>query len=298
MSFPERGVEEPTVSFAELLAGGAPVAGRTDVGVSVYADEILASGFPGIRDAAPAARVPLLDSYIDRVVDRHLAEAGAEVRRPAALRAWLAAYAAATASTASYGAMLDAATPGEVDKPGRRTGAAYREHLERIWVIEPVPAWLPAFASLRRLGQAPKHHLADPALAARLLGVGKQALIGGTADPLLGAGRTFLGALFESLVTQTVRVLAQASGARVSHMRIDGGAREIDLIVERDDLRVLAVEVKLSVDVGPKDVRHLNWLAQQLPDRVVDRVVIYAGQFARRRASDSVALVPLALLGP
>jgi predicted AAA+ superfamily ATPase len=299
MSFPERGVEEPTVSFADLVAGGAPaVAGRTEVGVSAYADEILASGFPAIRDAAPAARVPLLDSYIDRVVDKHLPEAGAQVRRPAALRAWLAAYAAATASAASYGALLDAATPGAGDKPGRQAGAAYREHLERIWVVEPLPAWRPAFASLKRLGQAPKHHLADPALAARLLGVGKQALIGGAADPLLGAGRTFLGALFESLATQTVRVLAQAAGARVSHMRIDGGAREIDLIVERDDLRVLAIEVKLGVDVGPRDVRHLNWLSQQLPGRVVDRVVIHAGEFARRRASDGVALVPLALLGP
>jgi predicted AAA+ superfamily ATPase len=299
MSFPERAIGQPTVSFGELLAGGRPpVAGRTELGTSDYADEILASGFPALRGALASARVPLLDSYLERVVDRHLPEAGAEVRRPAALRAWLTAYAGATATTASYNAILDAATPGEVDKPSRQAAAVYRELLERIWVVEPLPAWLPAFASLKRLGQAPKHHLVDPALAARLLGLGKPALIGGERDPLLGAGRTFLGMLFESLVTQTVRVLAQASGARVSHMRIDGGTREIDLVVERDDSGVLVIEVKLGVDVGPRDVAHLNWLDQQLPGRVVDKVVVYTGEFARRRQSDAVAIVPLALLGP
>jgi predicted AAA+ superfamily ATPase len=171
LAMPERGVETPTVSFADLMAGErSEVAGRTSFGPPDYVTEILASGFPGIRRMPEPARTPLLTSYVDRIVDRHVAETGAEVRRPAALRAWLAAYAAATATTASYNAILRAATPGDADKPSRPTGAAYRELLERIWVLEPLPAWLPTMSHLKRLSQAPKHHLADPALAARLLG--------------------------------------------------------------------------------------------------------------------------------
>ncbi|HMR13885.1 MAG TPA: AAA family ATPase, partial [Arachnia sp.] len=45
------------------------------------------------------------------------------------------------------------------------------------------------------------------------------------------------------------------------------------------------------------DVRHLNWLHDQIGDRLADRVVLTTGEYAYRR-SDGVAVVPLALLGP
>ncbi len=54
------------------------------------------------------------------------------MRRPATLRAWLTAYAAATATTASYNAILDAATPGDTDKPAKTTTAAYRELVRAV----------------------------------------------------------------------------------------------------------------------------------------------------------------------
>jgi len=38
-------------------------------------------------------------------------------------------------------------------------------------MTEQVPAWLPTRNRLRRLGASPVHQLADPALAARLLGL-------------------------------------------------------------------------------------------------------------------------------
>lgn len=103
---------------------------------------------------------------------RDVPQNGITVRRPAALRAWLSAYAAATATTADYTKILNAATAGEADKPSRHTVAGYREHLTRLYLLDPVEAWTPAFAPLRRLTYAPKHHLVDPALAARLVAVG------------------------------------------------------------------------------------------------------------------------------
>ena len=75
-----------------------------------------------------------------------------------------------------------------------------------------------------------------------------------------------------------------------------GGYREVDLIVEGVDGRVVGVEVKLSPEVAARDVRHLVWLRDRLPDRVADLVVVTTGTTAYRR-SDGVAVVPLALLG-
>jgi uncharacterized protein len=43
-------------------------------------------------------------------------------------------------------------------------------------------------------------------------------------------------------------------------VRTEGGQREIDLIGERDDGKVLAVEVKLGGRSTGEDVKDLNWL--------------------------------------
>lgn len=221
------------------------------------------------------------------------------VRDPDGLLRWLAAYAAATAATASYEALRAAATSGDGRVPARSTTIPYRSVLAQLWILDPVPAWAPTFNHLARLAGAPKHHLADPALAARLLGMNVEALL---RNDVRGPGlrlrdRPLLGRLFESLVTLGVRVMAQAAEARVGHLRTHSGAREIDLIVERDDHRVVAIEVKLGAAADDHDVRHLHWLAAQLGDDLLDAVVVTTGKYAYRRP-DGIAVVPAALLGP
>lgn len=300
LSFAERGVCEPTISLHKLLTGVQPaIAGHSPVSLSGYVEEIVRSGFPGIRDLAPRARDLQLDSYVTRIVDHELAENGMSVRRPAALRAWLTGYAAATSTDAAYTAILNAATAGDSDKPVRQTADTYRDHLERLFLLDPLSAWIPSFSPLRRLTHTPKHHLVDPALAARLVGVPPEGLLRGEGvrvTPRSDTG-TWLGALFESLVVQSVRIYAEAADAHVGHLRLKSTEREIDLIVERPDRSLVAIEVKLSPTVDDRDVRHLTWLRDQLPDRTVDTVVINTSEHAYRRG-DGVAVIPLALLGP
>jgi predicted AAA+ superfamily ATPase len=103
--------------------------------------------------------------------------------------------------------------------------------------------------------------------------------------------------LFESLVTLSLRVYAQPARATVSHVRTRNGDREVDLVVERPDGGVVAVEVKLAQTVDDADVRHLVWLRDRLQDDLVDAVVVTSGPHAYRR-TDGVAVVPAALLGP
>ncbi|MFI7060522.1 DUF4143 domain-containing protein [Kribbella sp. NPDC050124] len=166
------------------------------------------------------------------------------------------------------------------------------------WLLEPVDAWLPTRNRLNRLASAPKHQLADPALAAALLGADASALLDGavTGRPRIRDG-VLLGQLFEALVTLDLRVYAQAAEASVRHLRTKNGDHEVDLIVERADQRVLAVEVKLAPFVSDADVKHLLWLRNQIGDDLLDAMVIYTGSEAYRRP-DGIAVVPAALLGP
>lgn len=299
LSLAERGVARPTVPLGRMLEGpGSSIQGETSLDLTGYAEEIVRSGFPGMRMLNGRALRSQLDGYIDRIVDHDFEEMGQRVRRPATLRRWLTAYAAATATTSTIEAIRDAATSNEGDKPTRATVLSYREVLSRLWVLDPVPAWGPTRNHLSRLAYPEKHHIADPALAARLLGIDRAGLIEGREGAAtIPRDGTLLGHLFESLVTQSVRVYAQANEASVKHLRTKGGRQEIDLIVERADGRVVALEVKLTRTVADHDVRHLLWLKRQIGQDLLDAAILTTGPSAYRR-TDGVAVIPAALLGP
>lgn len=299
LTLAERGVETPTVSLAELLRGARPVVtGTTTVALETYVAEILRSGFPGLRRHSGRAARALLDGYVDRIIETDFTEQGRRVRNPALLRRWMGAYAAATSTTATWETLRDAATGGEGAKPSRNTTAPYHDILQRLWVIEPVPAWFPTRNHIARLSAPPKHQLVDPALAARLLGVDADALLAGrAAGPVMPRDGTLLGDLFESLVTLGIRTYAQAAEASVAHLRTKGGGHEVDLVVVRADQRVVAIEVKLGRTIGDDDVRHLRWLRERLGDDLLDAVVVTTGPDAYRRR-DGIVVVPAVLLGP
>lgn len=299
LSLAERALTTPTVSLAALLSGARPkITGQTSVALSDYVAEILSTGLPGIRGLPARARRAQLTGYVERVVERDFPEQGIPVRRPGVLRSWLTAYAAATATTASYTTLSSAATPGDADPPSRTTLLGYRDVLTSLYLLDPVPGWIPSRNHLAKATQAPKHHLVDPGLAAQLLGVDAGALLSGqSAGPAIPRDGTLLGALFESLVTLSVRVYAQAAEATTKHFRTRDGAHEADLIIERADQRVVACEIKLSPSPGGDSIRHLTWLRDRLGDDLLDAIVITTGQHAYRR-DDGVAVVPAALLGP
>jgi predicted AAA+ superfamily ATPase len=298
MSLAERWPDVATVSLREILGADRPdVSGRLDRGLGDYTDEILRSGFPGIRTLTGRALRTQVDGYLTRVVDRGFDELGAQLRNPAALTRWLRAYAAAVATTTSFEKIRLAATGRGEPPPAKTTVQSHRDVLERLFLLDEVPGWQPSRNHLAQLALAPKHHLADPALAASLLGVGAEELLNGHATtfatPRDGA---LLGALFESLVTLSMKVYAQAAEASVSHFRTRGGRHEADLIVEYHG-RVVAVEVKLSETVRDDAVAHLNWLDAQLGDDLLDKVIITTGREAYRR-KDGIAVIPAGLLGP
>lgn len=306
MSLAERGRAMVTVSLDRLLGGAgqdrASIEGVSDLSLEGYVDEIMSSGFPGVRAIPAKWRRNQLESYVDDVIQREFPEQGHTLRAPETLRRWLHAYAAATATTATYSKILDAATPGESDKPARKTTIAYRDVLQSLWLLDTVPAWWPEPDTLSLLGQAPKHFLADPALAAVLLEVDADDVLEGRVDRdpavqvVAGGSGTVLGRLFEHLTALSLQCYSQSVGARLSHLRTRDGAHEVDFIVQRKR-RLVGFEVKLSPVVKDEDVRHLFWLRDRLGPRVSDLVVVTTGAEAYRRA-DGIAVVPAALLGP
>lgn len=299
LSLAERATGTATVSLSALLSGRVPaIGGTTTVALEGYVAEILSSGFPGLRGLSPRALHAQLDGYVRGIVDRDFPDLGHPLRSPDRFIRWLRAYAAATATTASFESVRDAASSEMGEKPARSTTQPYNDILERLWVLERVEAWAPTASQITRLSAPPKHNLVDPALAARLLNMGAaQLLEGRDTRPAIPRDGTFLGALFESLVTQSVRVYAQASEAEVRHFRTHGGEHEVDLIVVAPGGGVVAIEVKLARTITDEHVKQLRWLRDRVGDEMIDAVVISTGPEAYRRR-DGIAVVPAALLGP
>src|SRR5699024_12574332 len=113
-----RSVTQSTVSLSALLEGTADkLAGETDFTAARYFEAITGSGFPDFVGLPERQSSRRLETYLQRVIDRDMAEQGHAVRRPETLRRWLGAYAAATSTTAAYSTMLDATTAGDGTQP-------------------------------------------------------------------------------------------------------------------------------------------------------------------------------------
>jgi predicted AAA+ superfamily ATPase len=296
MTLSERGGHPPTVSLTALARGNEAVTGDTELGLPHYVEEIFRSGFPGFRELTDDTRRVALRGYVQRIIDSDLPELGFPLRKPASLLAWLSAYAAATATTAKWETIRQAATPGSSDPPTKVTVMGYRDALTRLRILDELPPWLPTSTSLKRLAQAPKHFLADPALAVTLLDLTIRDVLGDTRRDSESAYTPLVGRLFEALAVLSVRVYAEGMGASVSHFRDVDNRREVDLIVQLSSGAILPIEIKMGNTVTAADTKHLKWLRDTLPGKVVDSMVLYGGRRAFRQ--DGIAVVPLSLLGP
>ena len=95
----------------------------------------------------------------------------------------------------------------------------------------------------------PKRCLIEPALLGRLTGVSAAGIL---------SDADLLGRLLETFVISQLRPEVAISGdATLYHLREEGGRREVDLIVELDDGRVIGIEVKATSTPNTKAARHL-----------------------------------------
>ena len=138
------------------------------------------------------------------------------------------------------------------------TTGDYLSYLEMTHLVSRLPGW--ATAAATRAKRRPKVHVTDTGLAAAMLGLTAESV----SDPL-AAGR---GPLHETFVVNELRrqAAALAPGLNFHHYR-DSRGREIDLLIERPDGRLIAVEVKAGATARPSDAKHLAWLRDLIGDR-------------------------------
>ncbi len=247
---------------------------------SQYAERVCRGGYPEVIGLADADRQLWFQSYIHTLVTRDIVElTGA--RRSSELPRLLRAVAARTA-----GELVMQDLHRDIGFGSIETTADYLSYLEMTHLVCRLDGW--AAPAPTRAKRRHKVHVTDSGLAAAMLGI--------VAESLSDPATRERGQLHESFVFAELRRQAQAVAPelRFCHYR-DSHGREIDLLMERPDGHLIAVEVKAASTVRPTDVKSLAWLRDQIGDRFEIGIVLYTGQLPHR-LSDRIAALPLSCL--
>ena len=298
MSLWESGASTGAVSLGKLIEDGfeaeyrpSPVGGLSPLDeLREVIDWLLRGGWPLSQRLTPGDAQEYARDYLDEVCRADVLRANGSRHSPRSVRRLLTSLARNSASEASLVTL--AADMGEGDTAARQTVSTYLDALSRIFVYESQPAWKARLLSRTTLRSSPKHHLVDPSLAA--------AAVGASAGTLF-RDRRALGLLFESMAMRDLRVYAQANRSTVFHYR-DKAKLEVDAVVERDDGRWIAVEVKLGApDAVEEAARALLALRAKVdtsvngpPQALI--VITSTGQPYMR--DDGVGVAPITSLRP
>ena len=231
-----------------------------------YAERILRGGFPlAVSRPAGPRRNRWFDDYVRLVLERDVAELSSVRQREKMPRllAQLASQAAQVLNVARVAAQVGL-------EPS--TAEHYIRLLEATFVVHRLPAW---GTTLRARAVAkPKVHFVDSGVAGRMLRVTPSRL--SAAEP---QAMTALGHLLETLCVAEVlkQVSWMESPAQAGHWRTHDGD-EVDLILERDDGAVAAIEVKAAERARDVDFRGLRKLRDALGARFLGGVVLHLGR--------------------
>lgn len=247
-----------------------------------YIERICRGGLPLAVARRSTARNRWFDDYVRVSLARDVLEL-ARIRQGALLPALLSRLAGQTAQ------VLNMAAAGRAAGLEPRTAETYTKLLEDLFLVRRLHAWGRTLRS--RSGSAPKIHMLDSGLAARLirLNPAKMARL----DP---AALSDFGHLLETFVVG--ELLKQASWnsevADVGHWRTHDG-HEVDLVIEHHDGAVTAFEVKSAARITGKDSRGLRILRDALGDTFNAGIVLNTGDLAYR-LDERIFVAPIDLL--
>ena len=291
MTLSETGASTGEVSLRGLLEGTTRPAAESSASLLDVAHALCRGGWPASLGLSHTAAAAAVRDYIGEAVRADIEDAVGVRHDPQALEQLLRLIAHGSAtpiSAAKLARDMDPASP-----PAAPTLAAYLSALQRIFVLDDLPAWSPELRSKATVRKAPKRHLVDPSLAA--------ALTGASPDGLL-ADFSMFGCLFESLVVRDLRVYAQPLGFETYHYQ-DSDGFETDAVIQGLDGTWAAFEVKLNagprqIEEGAAAVKRLRDKAhQRRTDQLALMAVITATKTAYMRP-DGVAVIPITTLGP
>lgn len=297
MSLYESNESNGKISFIELFNNpNLDIDGITaDLTIEELVFAACRGGWPSsLRKKTEKAKLFVAQDYITNICDSDASTVDGVKRSPERVRAILSSYARNISTLAKDNVILKdvSSNYSDITPP---TLSSYVDALEKLFVIEDVPAWCPSIRSATAIRSGKKREFTDPSIAVAALGL--------TPDSLLLDLHTF-GFIFECLCIRDLKAYSSAFEGRVSyyHDRYD---LEADCVLHLSDGRYALIEFKLGsneIEEGAQHLLQLKKLIQQAnkennaklrePELLI---VITGGELAYTR-DDGVKIIPIGVL--
>ena len=263
-----------------VIDGEPPTIAPNSPDLPGYIALALRGGFPepALLLADDDARRRWAESYVDQLLTRDAA--ALEDRDPGKLRSFLEAFTLTSAGVVNDTTLFDAAAI------NRKTALAYERLLENLLVVRSLRPL--AGRRLSRIALGAKRLLIDPSLFVGVLGLDTLAVM---------RDGDLIGRVLETFVVAQLQAEADRAHTRVRffHLRQDRGRREIDVVLELPDGRIIGAEVKATAAPKSDDARHLAWLRDQLGVAFVAGIVFHTGPRAFS-LGDRLSALPISTL--
>jgi predicted AAA+ superfamily ATPase len=290
MSLFEAGTSTGSVSLADAMRGAPTATQDSAMTVRDLIEEVARGGWPGLRALAVADAAQAVRDYLEQISRTDISTVDGVRRDPARVLTVLRSLARHTATQATLKSLAEDSDASEAGVASYETVSSYVVALERLMIVENVPAWNTHLRSSHQLRTSPTRHFVDPSLAV--------AALRATPDTLL-ADLNFVGLLFESLVVRDLRVYAQALDGAVYHYRDQTGL-EVDAIVDMGESWG-AFEIKLGTNRIDEAAARLATFAGRIdttkrgPAAVLAVIVGTGYGYVR---PDGIHVIPIGALGP
>ncbi len=270
-------------TFVARLLDGAGIdmtPSQTSTPRDEYARRATSGGMPvALRRPPGRSRSRWFSNYVNLVIDKDVLDIS-RVRQREMLPRLLGQLAARS------GQVLNMAAIGGSIGLEKSTTENYIRLLEAVFLIYRLPAWGTTMGS--RITRHPKVHLVDSGVMAWLLNLTAQKI-----DQSSPAALTEYGHLLETFAAGEILKQASWFDAPVTagHFRTEAGD-EVDLVLERDDGQVIAIEVKAGSRISGEDFRGLRHLKGRLGSRLEEAIILYTGEHAYTH-DEWITILPL-----
>ncbi len=290
MSLYESGESSGNVSLEALCNGQMTPVLTGEVNLRDLANYIVRGGWPGNLNV-PIENASLLPmSYLNAILDDDSQRIDDKKYDVSKMRLLLRSLARNESTTVSKQKLLSDLREVDDETIDSDTIATYLDVFNRLFLLD---NQLPFSANIRssvRVKQAEKRHFCDPALAC--------ALLKATPDSLISDLETF-GFMFEALCERDLKIYAESFGANVFHYQ-DYSGREIDAVIELEDGKWCAFEIKLGANQIDKAAESLIAIRDELESsggKAPSVLCVICGMSnAAYQRPDSVYVVPITAL--
>ena len=264
---------------------------NVDNNIERVAYQICRGGLPQAVALDGQAALEQAFDYVDDIANVDIHRVDSQRRSTLTTKHLLRSLARHQGASVSYAAICADIKNNDKQSISDDTIASYIDALDKIFVIEDMPAWNPNLRSSTAVRTSDTRYFTDPSFATAALGLSPQDLVNDLKT---------MGFMFETMAVRDLRVYADALNAKVYHYR-DANGLECDAVLHRRDGNYGLVEIKLGgVDAIESAANNLKKLSDKIdtnkmPEPTFMMVLVAVGPYAYRRP-DGVYVVPINVL--